>query len=55
MPILLAATKDGYELVVVIDLFFVGLTWDVACLIDFEFHLLQKKYIDLETDQMSLS
>jgi hypothetical protein len=50
-----AARKEGYDLVVVIDLFFVRRTRDLACLFDFEFNLLKKKCIVLETDQILLS
>jgi hypothetical protein len=55
VPIHPAARKKGCDLVVVIHLFFLRLTWDLACLFDFEFNFLQKKYIILETEQISLS
>jgi hypothetical protein len=45
VPILPAARKEVYDSVVVIDLFFLRLTWDLACLFDFEFHLLQKNIL----------
>jgi hypothetical protein len=51
-----ATRKKEYDLVVVLDLFCITLIWDLACIIDLELHLLEKKmYIVLERDQMLLS